>query len=353
MNKKKLTIIVTIGLIICPLSYYFVIGVIIVPKNSLPEIDDFEVGNALTVFEMIGEEKMRKETKLRDLLGRAGNGEKFWNGKNIWNEIEKLRKETDRLDEELWYRKEMHLQLYIIYNLSKSKITPFGYVFSFVCTPYGVPRGISVDYESEITKQKNEVELLRVKLVKKELELKELYKKRDNSLVGEINKLRDELERSDIARDYASKREVLLYTVLLYKLKKSESLEITASWEEGEHYLSPERDHVWVGLYNTSIPDISNSVGEYTTDVFTSNMNYYWEEALKKKPETKLIRIKWIHLSQGHRIIWEGNKNEKEEWYTFSKYNGDPEEGNYNIVNMNLLNYPEYQQYYVVEWKFF
>ena len=219
-----------------------------------------------------------------------------------------------------------------------------------MCTSYRVPRGILVDYESEITKQKNEVELLREKLTKKELELKELYKKRDNSLVGEINKLRDELERSEIARDYASKREVLLYTVLFYKLKKSESLEILPSWEEDEHYLSDfERDHVWVGLYNTSIPGTSNFVGGYNTDVFTSDMGCYWEEALKNNSETKSIRIKWIYISQGHKIVWEGYKNENEEWFTLSEYTGDPENGTYKLVNMSVLNYKDYQQYYVVD----
>ncbi len=344
MNKKKLAIIIAIGLIIFPFLYYFAIGIIIVPEKSLPEIDEFEVGKALNAMEMVGEEKMKKNDERRKLLGEISRG------KDLWNNAEMLQREIDKLDNEHQYRREVYLQLYVIHNLSKSKITPFGRVFSFMCTPYGVPRGISVDYESEITKQKNEVELLREKLTKKELELKELYKTRDNSLVGEINKLRDELERSEIARDYASKREVLLYTVLFYKLKKGESLEILPSWEEDEHYLSDfERDHVWVGLYNTSTPEMSNFIGDYTTDVFTSDMSHYWEEALKNNLETKSIRIKWIYISQGHKIVWEECKNETEEWYTFSKYDDDPNDGNYTVVNMNLLNYPEYQQYYVVD----
>ena len=341
MNKKKLSIIIAIGLII-PFSYYFMIGIIIVPEKTLPEIDEFEVGKALNAMEMVGEEKMKKNDDLRKLLGEISRGEDFW------NEAETLQQEIDILEQEHQYRREVYLQMYITHNLSKSKITPFGHVFSFMCTPYGVPRGISVDYESEIVKQKNEVELLREKLTKKELELKELYKKKDNSLVGEINKLRDELERSEIARDYASKREVLLYTVLIYKLKKGEPLEITPSWEEGEHYLSLEKDHVWIGMYSTESPGTTNFLGCYTIDVFTHDMKFYWEEALKKNPETESIRIKWIYISEGHRIVWEGNKNESEEWYTFAEYEGDPEDGVYTVVNMNLLNYPEYRQYYVV-----
>ena len=343
MNKKKLAIIIAVGLIIFSFSYYFMIGIIIVPEKTLPEIDEFEVAKALNTMEFVGEKMMRKNDDLRKLLGEISRGEDFW------NEAETLQREIDKLNGEHQYRREVYLQMYITHNLSKSKITPFGHVFSFMCTPYGVPRGISVDYESEIVKQKNEVELLREKLTKKELELKELYKKKDNSLVGEINKLRDELERSEIARDYASKREVLLYTVLIYKLKKGESLEITPSWEEGEHYLSLEKDHVWIGMYSTETPGTTNFLGCYTIDVFTHDMNFYWEEALKKNPETESIRIKWIYISEGHRIVWEGNKNESEEWYTFAEYEGDPEDGVYTVVNMNLLNYPEYQQYYVVE----
>jgi len=344
MNKKKLAIIIAIGLIIFPFSYYFMIGIIIVPKKSLLEIDEFEVAKALNTMEFVGEERMRKNDDLRKLLGEISRGE------DLWNEAEMLQREIDKLDNEHQYRREVYLQLYVTHNLSKSKITLFGYVFSFMCTPYGVPRGISVDYESEIVKQKNEVELLREKLTKKELELKELYKKKDNSLVGEINKLRNKLEVSDIARDYASKREVLLYTVLLYKLKKGDSLEILPSWGEGEHYLSDfKRDHVWVGLYNISIYDVSNFIGYYTTDVSTLDMNYYWEEALKKNPDTKSIKIKWIYISQDYKIVWEGCKNEDEEWYTFSKYTGDPENGTYKLVNMSVLNYKDYQQYYVVD----
>lgn len=343
MNKKKLAIIIAIVLII-PFSYYFMIGIIIVPEKSLPEIDEFEVAKALNTMEFVGEEMMRKNDDLRKLLGEISRGEDFW------NDAETLQREIDKLNDEHQYRREAYLQMYITHNLSKSKITPFGHVFSFMCTPYGAPRGISVDYESEIVRQENEVELLREKLTKKELELKELYKKRDNSLIGEINKLRNKLEGSDIARDYASKREVLLYTVLLYKLKKGESLEILPSWEEGEHYLLEfKKDHVWVGLYDTSTPDISNFIGYYTTDVFTLDMNYYWEEALKNNHETKSIRIKWIYTSQDYKIVWEGCKNEDEERYTFSKYTGDPENGTYKLVNMSVLNYEDYQQYYVVD----
>ena len=58
------------------------------------------------------------------------------------------------------------------------------------------PYSISFTISKNEFYRKNEVELLREKLTKKELELKELYKKKDNSLVGEINKLRNKFEVS-------------------------------------------------------------------------------------------------------------------------------------------------------------
>jgi len=342
MNKKRLTIIFLSGILILS-SCYFILRIIdnkiVVPEKSLPKIEYSKVGGALTAMEMVGEEKMRKESSIIDLLNEMA----LYDTDN-WEKIEKTQLEIDILEQEHRYRRDVYLQYSILYDLQRYGKSYFGYMFSHLCTPQGVPKGLFVNYKFEIEKQKNEAELLREDLIKMNYELKKLYRKRDITLIDQIKKLREKITEND----YTSKREVLLYTVLIYKLKKGEPLEITPSWEEGERHLSPERDHVWVGLYNTSTPEMSNFIGGYNTDVFTSDMRCYWEEALKNNSETKSIRIKWIYISQGHKIIWEGYKNESEEWYTFAEYKGDPEEGYYTIVNMSLLNYPEYQQYYVV-----
>ena len=343
MNKKRLTIIFLSGILILS-SCYFILRIIdnkiVVPEKSLPKIEYSKAGGALTAMEMVGEEKMRKESSIIDLLNEMA----LYDTDN-WEKIEKTQLEIDILEQEHLYRRDVYLQYSILYDLQRYGKSYFGYMFSHLCTPQGVPKGLFANYKSEIEKQKNEAELLREDLIKMNYELKKLYKKRDITLIDQIKKLREKITEND----YASKREVLLSTVVPYKLKKGESLEITPSWEEGEHYLSLEKDHVWIGMYSTETPGTTNFLGCYTIDVFTHDMKFYWEEALKKNPETESIRIKWIYISEGHRIVWEGNKNESEEWYTFAEYEGDPEDGVYTVVNMNLLNYPEYQQYYVVE----
>ena len=324
------------------LSYHIAKGtIVVVPEKSLTEVNDYlDVAKALNAFEMTGEEKMRNDSSVTEILSEITSSE----DKN-WEKIEELQSEIEKLEEELWYRRDVHLQLSILYNLQQRGKHLFGYVISPLGAPQGVPKGIFVDYESEITDKKNELELLREDRIKKQQELKELYKRRDPTPIPSMKELSYELQ----GHEYTTKRYFFLYTVLLFKLKHNESLKITPSWEEGEHYLAPERDHVWVGMYSTSEPGITNFLECYTTDTFTPDIAHYWNEAVKKNLQTKSIRIKWIYTSQGHKIIWEGNKNNNEEWYTFAEYSGDPQEGMYTVVNMSLLNYPEYQQYYVVK----
>ena len=343
MNKKKLALVIVIGTTLvfpCYLGIEIIRGnILVISEDSLPEINDFEVSKALTSFEMTGEEKMKKDYSLLQYLNMMESQKN-----DYWNEIEKLQKEIDELERELRYRHDVSVQLDILYTLQKYGKHFLGYLLWPIGRPQGVAIVTSRDYESEIVNLKNEVELLKEGYIKKKIELKTLYNEKDITLISQIKELRREIDTSR----YGYKRYVLLSTVVPYKLKKGESLEITPSWEEGEHYLSLEKDHVWIGMYSTETPGTTNFLGCYTTDVFTHDMNFYWEEALKKNPETGSIRIKWIYISEGHRIVWEGNKNESEEWYTFAEYEGDPEDGVYTVVNMNLLNYPEYQQYYVV-----
>jgi hypothetical protein len=345
MNKKALMTVnfIILMVLVSLLSYHIAKGtVVVVPEKSLPEIDGFEVSKALTVFEMTGEEKMRKDYSVLQYLNKMESREGEY-----WDEIDELQKEIDELEREFWYRHDVSLQLDICYTLQEYGRHFFGYVL----WPLGEPHqgsiwiALSADYESEIRDLKNEAELLQADRIKKEFELETLYQKRDMAHIPRIKELRKEID----VHEYGYKRYVLLSTVVPYKLKKGESLEITPSWKEGEHYLAPERDHVWVGMYSTSAPGITNFLGYYATDTFTPDMGYYWEEALKKYLKTKSIRIKWIYAAEGQRIVWEGNKNKNEEWYTFAEYPGDPQEGTYTVVNMSLLNYPEYQQYYVVE----
>ncbi|MEA1992800.1 MAG: hypothetical protein U9N35_00165 [Euryarchaeota archaeon] len=342
MNKKSLMIMdcIVLLLLISQLSYHVVNGgMVIVPEESLQEIDYFEVANALNAFEMIGEEKMRKDSSVTEFLNNIDSPED-----ENWEKIENLQSAIEKLEEELWYRSDVHLQLSILYSLQQRGKHLFGHVVLPVGTSQGVSKGIFVDDESEIADRKNELELLREDRIGKQHGLEELYMRRDPTLISSMKELSYELQ----GHEYTTKRYFFLHTVLLFKLKHNESLEITPSWEEGEHYLSPEKDHVWVGMYDSSAPGVTNFLGYYITNTFTSDMNYYWEETLKNNPETKSIRIKWIYTAKGQRIVWEGNKNKEKEWYTFAEYESDPEAGTYTVVNMNLLNYPEYQQYYVV-----
>ncbi|MEA1994267.1 MAG: hypothetical protein U9N35_07750 [Euryarchaeota archaeon] len=350
MNKKSLIISGgIISLVLFLLSCCLVIeitkgDILVVPEKSLQEIDYFEVGHARSYGEAVGEKKMRKDYSVIQFLNEMES-----QGGDRWDELEQLRLEVRELEREFSYRKDVDLQLEILYTLQEHGKHFLGYVF----WPIGEPQPgsmwivLSADYESEIRYLKNEVELLREDLIKKEFELEKLYKKRDNTLIGWIKELRREIDTYKTTK-YGYKRYVLLSTVIPYKLKTGKSLEITPPWEEGEHRFSEFKEkHVWVGMYDTDTPRATNFLGYYITDTFTPKMQHYWEEALEKNPETKSIRIKWIYIAEGHTIVWEGNKNKEKEWYTFAEYGGDPQEGAYTVVNMSLLNYPEYQQYYV------
>ena len=163
MNKKRLTIIFLSGILILS-SCYFILRIIdnkiVVPEKSLPKIEYSKVGGALTAMEMVGEEKMRKESSIIDLLNEMA----LYDTDN-WEKIEKTQLEIDILEQEHLYRRDVYLQYSILYDLQRYGKSYFGYMFSHLCTPQGVPKGLFANYKSEIEKQKNEAELLREDLI--------------------------------------------------------------------------------------------------------------------------------------------------------------------------------------------
>ncbi len=85
---------------------------------------------------------------------------------------------------------------------------------------------------------------------------------------------------------------------------------------------------VWVGCYSSPTPQRSAFIGEACTTTYTTDMDYYWQEANRycNSQLLKSIQIKWFHKSLAlspynwrHDVIWEGNKNYTHEWYTYGE----------------------------------
>ncbi|MEA1993357.1 MAG: hypothetical protein U9N35_03035 [Euryarchaeota archaeon] len=105
-------------------------GALKIVKETLPEIKDLEVAKALNAFEMIGEEKMKKERELEGLLTEAKNGRNFSKG------IESLQREINVLDKEYWRLRKAYLRLYTIKTLERSRsLTLINHCYSGWCLP--------------------------------------------------------------------------------------------------------------------------------------------------------------------------------------------------------------------------
>ncbi len=85
---------------------------------------------------------------------------------------------------------------------------------------------------------------------------------------------------------------------------------------------------VWVGCYSSPTPQRYAFIGETCTTTYTTDMDYYWQEANRYCDSSllKSIQIKWFHRALAlspynwrHDIIWEGNKNSSAEWYTYGE----------------------------------
>ncbi len=86
---------------------------------------------------------------------------------------------------------------------------------------------------------------------------------------------------------------------------------------------------VWIGCFSSSIPDVGHFIGEYCTYTYTTSMSYYWNLARQRcGSSTRSVQVKWFYRAYPmppdddwkHYFIWEGNRNEWSEWYTY----GDP-----------------------------
>ena len=86
---------------------------------------------------------------------------------------------------------------------------------------------------------------------------------------------------------------------------------------------------VWVGCFSSSIPNVGHFIGQYCAYTYTTSMSYYWNLARQRcGSSTRSIQVKWFYRAYPmppdddwkHDFIWEGNKNEWSEWYTY----GDP-----------------------------
>jgi len=238
-------------------------GTLKIVKESLPEVNDFEVGNALTKMEFVGEEKMRKESELCELIFGKNYENKYWNEMrkeyvevpNLdTKKLETLYREIENLEDEHWQYKKRHIELRTIQKMNKDLNEGIS-VLTIYCSEDMCPPKIP--------------------------HLKDNYW----YSFGNFRKIR-----------------------------------------------------VWVGMYDKSIPydPDADMIDEYCTTYFTTSMNYYWNVAKNRNPNTKSIQIKWFYLadhgSTTYNVIWEGNKNSSREWYTYGRYTTtDPQFGTYQI----------------------
>ena len=127
----------------------------------------------------------------------------------------------------------------------------------------------------------------------------------------------------------------------------------------GTYYLSnwQQAGRVWVGCYSSGVPSSGTFLGEFCTDAYTTNFNYYWNLAKSGRcrdpssgnnvPGTGVnsIQIKFFHLayltnvggySGYHDMIWGINKNSTHEWSKYIRYKTtNPPSGYYSFVNYN------------------
>ena len=107
-------------------------GTLKIVKESLPEVNDFEVDKALNTMEFVGEEKMRKESELKKLLLEEKN--------SLLKKIETTQEKINKLDKKYWQLRKEYLRLYMIETLKKNKsLTLINHCYSGWCLPPTTP----------------------------------------------------------------------------------------------------------------------------------------------------------------------------------------------------------------------
>ena len=126
-------------------------GTLKIVRESLPEIDDFEVGKALNTMEFVGEEKMRKESELCELIFGKNYENKYWNemGKEYvevpdldTKKLETIYREIENLEDEHWQYKKRHIELRTIQKIKEDIAngrTTLSGCYGFWCDPPTTP----------------------------------------------------------------------------------------------------------------------------------------------------------------------------------------------------------------------
>jgi len=189
-------------------SLWYSRTIVVVREKSLPEINnlDFEVSKALNTMELIGEQKMRKETQLDNLYREARAG------RDVWNEIEKLESEVDYLEKQHWGAREKWIKLRMLQGLSKG-IKIDGYIVALYSSGYNVPR--TKNLKSIFEKEMRELESIEKQIEIKRLRLQELRNtaKSGKDVWSEIETLRTEIKK--LKNEYYYRKERYYYLKLL------------------------------------------------------------------------------------------------------------------------------------------
>ena len=180
-------------------------GEVIIDRESLPKIEniDFQVAKALNAMEMLGEERMRKETKLDKLYTEARQG------KDVWNEIEKLENEIEELDKEYWEKREEWLRLRILQNIAHSVKIGGKTIIPQSAIVSTHPVSKSQNLTLLIEKENETLENMSREIARKKNRLKELCsivkEGEDEDIWDEIMSLRLEIKK--LKSEYEYKRE--------------------------------------------------------------------------------------------------------------------------------------------------
>lgn len=207
--KKKPIISCLIILIIFSIFLFFLSlnnrTIITIPQNTSPQMStiDFQVAKALNVMEMLGEERMRKETKLDKLYIEARQG------KDVWGEIEKLENEIEELDKEYWEKREEWLRLRILQNIAHSVKIGGKTIIPQSAIVSTHPVSKSQNLTLLIEKENETLENMSREIVTKKNRLKELCslvkEGKDGDTWNEIMSLRLEIKK--LKSQYEYKRE--------------------------------------------------------------------------------------------------------------------------------------------------
>ena len=103
-------------------------GTLEIAKGSLPKVEDLDVAKALNAFEMTGEEKMKKESELHELVFGRSYESRYWNemGEEYvktpeldTNKLEKVYREIENLEEKRRQYKKKHIGLRTIQKMKR------------------------------------------------------------------------------------------------------------------------------------------------------------------------------------------------------------------------------------------